>query len=53
MLEVTAISCPIPAGVFFPSFMLGAGFGRLYGYCLKLIFGNAINEATYAIIGAA
>lgn len=53
MLEVLAISSPIPAGVFTPTFILGAGFGRLYGYILRLIIGNSINEAAYAIIGAA
>ena len=53
MLEVTAISCPIPAGVFFPTFLLGAGFGRFYGHCLRLIFGKTINVAVYSIIGAA
>jgi H+/Cl- antiporter ClcA len=53
ILEVIAISCPIPAGVFTPTFVLGAGFGRLFGYVLKLIMGPTINEATYSIIGAA
>jgi len=53
ILEVVAISCPIPAGVFTPTFVLGAAFGRLFGYVLKLFIGPTINEATYAIIGAA
>lgn len=53
ILEVIAISCPIPAGVFAPTFLLGAGFGRLYGYVLKMIIGPSINEAAYAVIGAA
>ena len=53
MLEVIAISSPIPAGVFTPTFVLGAGFGRLFGFILKRIVGPSINEATYAIIGAA
>jgi H+/Cl- antiporter ClcA len=34
-LTVLAISCPIPNGVFTPSFVLGAAFGRLYGYVLS------------------
>ena len=53
MLEVLAISSPIPAGIFTPTFVLGAGFGRLYGYVLRCIIGPSINEAAYAIIGAA
>jgi H+/Cl- antiporter ClcA len=53
ILEVIAISSPIPTGVFTPTFVLGAAFGRLYAYCLKQIFGNVINEAVYSIIGAA
>ena len=58
ILEVIAISSPIPTGVFTPTFVLGAAFGRLYGLILKQIFGKLIsgtliNEATYSIIGAA
>jgi H+/Cl- antiporter ClcA len=53
ILQAIAISCPIPAGIFTPTFILGAGFGRLFGYILKLIIGPTINEATYSIIGAA
>ena len=53
ILEVIAISCPIPAGVFAPTFILGAGVGRLYGHILRLIFGPSINVAVYAVIGAA
>lgn len=32
-----ATCSPIPAGVLTPSFILGAVFGRLYGFCLKNI----------------
>jgi hypothetical protein len=53
MLEAIAISSPITAGVFYPTFILGAAFGRLYGHVLRLIIGDQINEASYAIIGAA
>lgn len=35
-----------------PSLLLGAVFGRLYGYILKLMLGNYIHETTYALIGA-
>jgi chloride channel 2 len=53
ILEAIAVSSPIPGGVFYPTFILGAGFGRLYGHILRLIIGDQINEAAYAIIGAA
>lgn len=53
ILTSVSISCPIPAGVFTPTFVLGAVFGRLYGYVLRQIFGKVINETAYAIIGAA
>jgi H+/Cl- antiporter ClcA len=36
-LIILAISAPIPAGVFAPSFCLGAVFGRLYGHMVKEI----------------
>jgi len=52
-LTTLSLSCPIPAGVFTPTFVLGAVFGRLYGYVLKLAFGEIINETAYSIIGAA
>jgi H+/Cl- antiporter ClcA len=35
IFNIFSLSCPIPAGAFAPIFMLGAGFGRCYGYCLK------------------
>ena len=53
ILEVIAISCPIPAGVFAPTFILGAGVGRLCGHILRLIFGPSVNVAVYAVIDAA
>jgi len=53
ILQAIAISSPICAGVFAPTFVLGAGFGRLFGHVLGLIIGDQINEASYAIIGAA
>lgn len=52
-LTVLSISCPIPAGTFIPTFVFGAVFGRLYGYTLRMIFGEVINETAYSIIGAA
>ena len=53
ILIAFSISCPIPAGVFTPTFVLGAVFGRLYGFLLRQIFGSVINETAYSIIGAA
>lgn len=53
ILEVIAISCPIPAGVFAPTFILGAGVGRLYGHFIHFMFGTHINPAVYSVIGAA
>mmetsp|Transcript_1065 Transcript_1065/g.939 ORF Transcript_1065/g.939 Transcript_1065/m.939 type:complete len:86 (+) Transcript_1065:1061-1318(+) len=53
ILTTLSISLPIPAGVFTPTFVMGAVFGRLYGYTLKCIFGEIINETAYSIIGAA
>lgn len=44
---ILATTSPIPAGVLTPSFILGAVFGRLYGYILKNIgiaFGVALVE---------
>ena len=53
ILEAIAISSPIWAGVFYPTFILGAAFGRLYGSLLYLIFGDLVVPASYSIIGAA
>jgi len=52
VLIVLAVSLPIPSGVFTPSLLLGAVFGRFWGYVLRLIFGPVIHETTYAIVGA-
>lgn len=52
-LIVVSIGLPVPAGVFIPCFLLGSGFGRLYGELLKLIFGSAIVPGGYAVVGAA
>lgn len=68
IFNISTLSCPIPAGAFAPAFVLGAGFGRTYGYILKklgIYFGLSIikctssnlkcilDEGIYAIIGAA
>jgi chloride channel 2 len=46
------VSLPIPSGVFTPSLLLGAVFGRFFGYILRLTLGPHIHETTYAIVGA-
>ena len=54
ILTCLAISCPIPAGLFTPTFTLGAVFGRLYGYFFNWLFPSLqIQEGIYAVIGAA
>lgn len=35
ILIILAISCPIPAGVFIPTFTMGAAIGRTFGYFMK------------------
>lgn len=52
-LIVVSIGLPIPAGVFIPCFLLGAGLGRLYGELLRLLFGISIVPGGYAVVGAA
>ena len=37
ILTMLAVSSPIPAGLLSPAFILGAVFGRLYGYILRSI----------------
>lgn len=41
IFNVLSASCPLPAGSFGPAFALGAGFGRCFGYTLKMA-GNYI-----------
>lgn len=52
-LIVVSIGLPIPAGVFIPCFLLGAGLGRLYGEVLRSLFGSNIVPGGYAVVGAA
>ncbi|KAI0563834.1 Cystathionine beta-synthase [Gracilaria domingensis] len=52
-LIVISIGLPIPAGVFIPCFLVGAGLGRLYGELLHLLFGQKIVAGGYAVVGAA
>ena len=51
-MVVLAVSLPIPAGVFTPTLLLGAVFGRFWGYILRLLLGPVIHETTYALVGA-
>jgi H+/Cl- antiporter ClcA len=43
----------IPAGVWFPSFVLGATIGRIYGELLQAYFSVHVEPIIYALIGAA
>jgi len=58
ILIILAISCPIPAGVFTPTFTLGCVFGRAFGHIVSYT-GSLLGleliqyEGIYAIIGAA
>ncbi|KAF6004795.1 Chloride Channel [Cyanidiococcus yangmingshanensis] len=53
VLVALSIGLPLPAGVFVPSFLIGAGFGRLYGELMRIIFGDVIIPGSYAVVGAA
>jgi chloride channel 2 len=53
-----AVSLPIPSGVFFPVFVLGAALGRLVGEAMATAFPNGVNGSIvspggYAVVGAA
>uniref|UniRef100_A0A1X7VM85 Chloride channel protein n=1 Tax=Amphimedon queenslandica TaxID=400682 RepID=A0A1X7VM85_AMPQE len=53
-----AVALPIPAGVFFPVFIIGAAFGRVVGELMDFAFVNGINgrlisPGGYAVVGAA
>ena len=47
------LSCPIPAGVFTPVFILGAAVGRLYGaFTFDTLKVYESSTAMYAVVGA-
>ncbi|XP_064385075.1 chloride channel protein 2-like [Halichondria panicea] len=53
-----AVALPIPSGVFFPVFIVGAALGRMFGEAMALGFpdginGNPISPGGYAVVGAA
>lgn len=45
----------IPSGLFIPSLLIGAAWGRLFGICLQYLFPDAtwLDSGKYALIGAA
>ena len=50
------MSLPIPSGVFFPVFVLGAAIGRLIGETMATAFPNGVNGSMvapggYAVVG--
>ncbi|XP_062505166.1 chloride channel protein 2-like [Corticium candelabrum] len=54
-----SVSLPVPTGVFFPVFVVGAGFGRIVGEAMTTWFPNGIKGSGeiipggYAVVGAA
>jgi len=57
ILTAVCVALPVPAGVFFPVFVIGAGYGRLVGECMATWFPNGVNTPIvpggYAVVGAA
>ena len=56
VLMLLSITLPIPNGVFFPIFLLGATTGRLYAEVLHSYFhydGNTLPAAVVSVVGAA
>jgi len=62
ILTAICIALPIPAGAFFPVFLIGAAYGRLVGECMATWFPNGIRTGStfspvlpggYAVVGAA
>ncbi|XP_074626066.1 chloride channel protein 2-like isoform X1 [Acropora palmata] len=62
IMTAVSVSLPIPAGVFFPVFLIGAAFGRLVGEAMATWFPDGVNSGDaitpivpggYAVVGAA
>merc|ERR1719494_114932 len=62
ILTAVCVALPIPAGVFFPVFVIGAGYGRLVGECMATWFPDGVRSGAslspvvpggYAVVGAA
>ena len=56
MFTAIAVSLPIPSGVFFPVFVIGAGLGRLVGEAMATAFpggvnGSIVSPGGYAVVG--
>lgn len=47
-----AISCPIPSGIFVPTFLIGGMIGRVYGLLMYSWFGID-RVVDFSIVGAA
>lgn len=62
IMTAVSVALPIPAGVFFPVFLIGAAFGRLVGEAMATWFPDGVNSGDavtpivpggYAVVGAA
>merc|ERR1719182_717158 len=54
ILAVITYGISVPSGLFVPSILCGAAYGRLVGMLMTGITGNTeIKEGTYALLGAA
>jgi chloride channel 2 len=52
IVTILSISCPVPCGVFIPTFTCGAVLGRLFGYIVNIAFSTQ-HIGLYAVVGAA
>lgn len=62
IMTAVCVALPIPAGVFFPVFLIGAAFGRLVGEAMATWFPDGVSSGDtytpivpggYAVVGAA
>jgi chloride channel 2 len=55
VFAAASMSLPVPAGCVMPSFVIGAGVGRLFGEIFNQLLGDesAITSGGYAVVGAA
>lgn len=52
-VAVLTYGIAVPSGLFVPSLLSGAAFGRLIGNIARLVYPNLAHSNTYALIGAA
>jgi H+/Cl- antiporter ClcA len=52
-LTPPSLTLPLPAGLFLPTMLVGALFGRLVGEFMKRFITDAVVPAGYAVVGAA